>query len=50
LFKNYPNEKNKTFCFQNEDNYDYHGIKNALCGKTNPTYFTPKRILVIQMK
>ena len=29
-----------------DDGYDYHGIKNALCGQY---YFTPKRITVIQM-
>ena len=28
--------------------FDYHGIKNALC--VNSEKFTPKRILVIQMK
>ena len=48
------NTKNESYCsYQNEynDKFDYHGIENALCGKTednNP--FTPKRILVIQMK
>ena len=51
------NKKNKSYCYQNEDNFDYHGIEKALCGKTykfsnHPLneYFTPKRILVIQMK
>ena len=52
------NWKNHSFCFQNEDYFDYHGIQNALCGKTvNETLdnkigncFTPKRIVVIQMK
>ena len=39
--------KNKSQCYQNENNFDYHGIKNALCGKIG--YFTPKRIIVIQM-
>ena len=45
------------YCEQNENLFDYHGIENALCGKTyiykrHPLneYFTPKRILVIQMK
>ena len=49
------NEKNHSFCYQNEDIFDYHGIENALCGKTNSwrndgENFTPIRILVIQMK
>ena len=34
---------------EDEKNFDYHGIKNALCGKTLPENFSPKRILVIQM-
>ena len=42
------NNKNSSNCWQNEYTFDYHGIKNALCGKTDR--FTPKRILVIQMK
>ena len=47
--------KNKSFCIQNDKNFNYHGIKNALSGKTrinneNGQSFTPKRILVIQMK
>ena len=41
-----------------KEKFDYYGIENALCGKTtnehnNPSEgkcFTPKRILVIQMK
>ena len=41
-------------CYQNENYFNYHGIKNALCGKEpdkyGNMYFTPKRILVIQMK
>ena len=45
------NCKNKSCCCQNEDRFDYHGIKNALYGKTGFfAQFTPKRILVIQMK
>ena len=40
------NNKNSSNCWQNEYTFDYHGIKNALCGKTDR--FTPKRILVIQ--
>ena len=45
LFK--ENYKNQSFCGQSESHFDYHGIKNALCGKIQ---FTSKRILVIQMK
>ena len=50
------NNKNKSFCEQYEENFNYHGIINALCGKTydynsfKGECFTPKRILVIQMK
>ena len=48
------NYKNESHCYQNEDRFDYHGIKKALCGKIykypNWEDFTPKRILVIQMK
>ena len=48
------NRKNESNCFQHEDNFDYHRIQNALCGKQpeeyGAMYFTPKRILVIQMK
>ena len=50
------NCKNKSYCYQDEDRFDYHGIKNALCGKTyyydfgSKGQFTPQRILVIQMK
>ena len=45
------NNKNESRCYQNEDRFNYHGIKNALCGKTGYIggCFTPKRILVIQM-
>ena len=42
------NYKNQSCCFQDEYRFDYHGIENALCGKD--WTFTPKRILVIQMK
>ena len=41
--------KNVSCCDQEEDVFDYHGIEKALCGKTFPTKFIPKRILVIQM-
>ena len=45
------NYKNYSCCYQNEWRFDYHGIEKALCGKTNCwNPFTPKRILVIQMK
>ena len=46
------NKKNNSSCYQNENNFNYHGIENALSGKTrfDGGYFTPKRILVIQMK
>ena len=40
---------NDSFCCQSPDEFDYHGIANALCGKIHPKRFTPKRILVIQM-
>ena len=41
------NKKNKSCSNQNSFNFDYHGIQNALCSHY---YFTPKRILVIQME
>ena len=43
--------ENESCCNEFEDRFYYHGIKNVLRGKigsSNP--FTPKRILVIQMK
>ena len=47
-------KKNKSFSDQHENWFDYHEIQNALCGKEpnkfGLMYFTPKRILVIQMK
>ena len=41
-----------SYCYQDEDYFNYHGIQNALCGKIrfNGGGFTPKRILVIQME
>ena len=52
LFK--ENNKNKSYYFIDVYFFDYHGIKNALCGKEankdGLIFFTPKRILVIQMK
>ena len=46
------NKKNNSYCHQFENNFNYHGIKKALCGKTwiNGNVFKPKRILVIQMQ
>ena len=48
------NYKNESYCIQYEDFFNYHGIKKALCGKESKEYgrmyFTPKRILVIQME
>ncbi|BFU19131.1 trichohyalin, putative [Entamoeba histolytica] len=44
-------ENNKTKSFYNQFSFEYEGTKNALCGKgwfTN--CFTPKRIIVVQMK
>ena len=41
--------RNQSYCFQYDSLFDYHGIQNALCGKVNPTCFTPKRIQVFQM-
>ena len=45
----------ESYCFQFEDAFNYYGIRNALCGKINTEFhdgkcFTPKRILVIQLK
>ena len=44
-------ENNKTLssCYQDNNNFDYHGISNALCGWQYPHNFTPKRFTVIQM-
>ena len=52
------NTKEKSYCCQSENTFDYHGIKNALCGKTKykennewkGDEYTPKRILVFQME
>ena len=49
------NKKYQSYCDNNEDDFNYHGIENALCGKTfddwgNGDMFISKRILVIQMK
>ncbi|BFU26384.1 predicted protein [Entamoeba histolytica] len=42
------NNKPKSFCQQRS--FEYKGISNALCGKEYPKRFTPKRIIVIEMK
>ncbi|BFU26708.1 predicted protein [Entamoeba histolytica] len=42
------NNKTKSFCLQHS--FEYEGISNALCGKQHPNRFTPKRIIVIEMK
>ncbi|BFU24392.1 predicted protein [Entamoeba histolytica] len=42
------NNKTKSFCKQRS--FEYEGISNALCGKEIPDRFTPKRIIVIEMK
>ena len=48
------NRKIVSHCNQYENYFNYHGVKNALCGKEPDEHiemnFTPKRILVIQMK
>ena len=55
LFK--ENMKNESSCLQHENAFNYQGIENALCGKIIQKEnnklkgcFTPKRIIVIQMK
>ncbi|BFU22311.1 predicted protein [Entamoeba histolytica] len=42
------NDKTKSYC--SEYSFEYEGISNALCGKQYPYRFTPKRIIVIEMK
>ncbi|BFU18748.1 trichohyalin, putative [Entamoeba histolytica] len=42
------NDKTKSLCYQ--CSFEYEGISNALCGKDYTEYFTPKRIIVIEMK
>ena len=45
------NVKEKSWCGQNDEEFDYHGVSKALCGKVYyRDCFVPKRILVIQMK
>ena len=47
------NLKDYSFFLNHSDSFDYYGIPNALCGKEVDScgyiYFTPKRIIVIQM-
>ncbi|BFU19495.1 trichohyalin, putative [Entamoeba histolytica] len=43
-------EKAKTISRCKQYAFDYKGISNALCGKSHPDHFTPKRIIVIEMK
>ncbi|BFU26023.1 trichohyalin, putative [Entamoeba histolytica] len=44
-------ENDKTISFCNQHSFEYKGISKALCGKEYPNnYFTPKRIIVIEMK
>ena len=59
IFLNKENDKSLCYCLQNENKFVYHGIKNALCGKTifmdkqyqlQGEYFVMKRICIIQMK
>ncbi|BFU22105.1 trichohyalin, putative [Entamoeba histolytica] len=41
------NYKTYSFC---QHSFEYNGITKALCGKQYPKRFTPKRIIVIEMK
>ena len=41
----------KSSIYQNKySSFDYQGVENALTGRTGISCFSPKRILVIQMK
>ena len=49
IYLNSENNKSQSYC-TSIIMFDYHGIQNALCGKTcdnNP--INPKRLLIIQM-
>ena len=48
-FLKYSNYKSQSYCFENDEYFNFHGINNALIGKPNGSTFTPKKILVIQM-
>ena len=43
-------ENDKKYSYCDQSSFEYEGISNALCGKEWPEYFTPKRIIVIEMK
>ena len=43
------NGKDKSYCLQDNGYFNYHDIKNAICGYSYPKKFDPKRIMVIQM-
>ncbi|BFU25010.1 predicted protein [Entamoeba histolytica] len=43
-------ESYKTQSYCSQQSFSYEGISNALCGKEFPYHFTPKRIIVIEMK
>ncbi|BFU23929.1 TLD, putative [Entamoeba histolytica] len=43
-------ENNKTESSCKQHSFEYKGISNTLCGKQLPKYFTPQRIIVIEMK
>ncbi|BFU23584.1 trichohyalin, putative [Entamoeba histolytica] len=42
------NNKRNSCCKQ--QSFEYKGIENAFCGNERPNCFTPKRIIVIEMK
>ena len=53
------NNRYISYCIQREELYDYQGIPNAVCGRTNyqdengkwkGEFFTPLRIQIIQME
>ncbi|BFU26698.1 predicted protein [Entamoeba histolytica] len=48
IFVYKENNKTESYCIQ--DSFEYEGISNALCGNEWPNHFTPKRIIVIEMK
>ncbi|BFU24127.1 predicted protein [Entamoeba histolytica] len=48
IFVYKENDKTQSHCYQHS--FEYEGISNALCGKQLPNNFTPKRIIVIEMK
>ncbi|BFU23730.1 trichohyalin, putative [Entamoeba histolytica] len=43
-------ENNKTESYCKQQSFEYEGIRKAPCGKEYPNLFTPKRIIVIEMK